>query len=466
MKDLDLLGPDADATSLTLADAEGRRYRLPITPALRAALRPARGAAGRTPGGAGRNPLSPREIQSMLRAGATVDEVVDRTGADPARIESYATPVEAERAYIASRAQGLRVGHVSDAPNLGDLVVDRLAAREVPAHSITWDSVRRDGHPWEVVVTFDAGGQTHEARWSVDLERHVLTALDGESRWLSETDIGDGRRAPLPGTGIFTRGASAHEDERESLLARLSASRGTRNEAAGPEEMAGLDEDADALAEHADAAADHDPGTDAWDEFPGAHPAASHPHEAPDAAVLSLRDHREREDARLREQRSHHPSAAGTPARDEDHPRFEKAEPEPADVSGASDDSPSTVRRVVDALGAAAADEVAATTGGDPGQDADDAAGPDPADPSGRSVSVTAGDATERIALVRARRGEDAGVEPAASADPADRDTAEDAGGSGQDTLDVAVPVAKPKRKGNRRSVPSWDEIVFGTRSD
>lgn len=422
MLDLELLGPDADGSHLTLADAEGRRYRLAVDDALRSVVRPARRPAGvPRPGAAGGAPqpgLRPKEIQSLLRAGVPVEEVAERAGIDEVRAESYAIPVDAERAHVAGRARDLRVGHVSDAPNLGDLVVDRLAQREVDPGTIHWDAVRRDSEPWEVVVTFVAAGRAKEARWNVDLARHVLTATDDEARWLSETELAHTSRRHLNAVDTMTRGprrtaapppGSAADDgpgagaaaspvasvpgaagapgapgtEREELLAQLAASRGTRQAVTDFEddEVVEGGVGAGGGAGFEDEAAGDAVGDDPWrGEIPGAHPAGSHPQDAPDAAVLALPTHSRRSGGGAED----HSAAAHTP--------------EPTDQ---------------------------------------------PAAPGGAPAAA-------------ATQAPDGLREPEPDAEP--------------DTLDVPVPearpAAKPRRKSTRRSVPSWDEIVFGTRSD
>lgn len=62
MKELELLGLQPDGEQLTLNDSEGNRYVLPITDALRAALRRDRQAAD--PSEPDRQ-MSPREIQAL-----------------------------------------------------------------------------------------------------------------------------------------------------------------------------------------------------------------------------------------------------------------------------------------------------------------------------------------------------------------------------------------------------------------
>ncbi|MFH5823043.1 septation protein SepH [Georgenia sp. AZ-5] len=287
MVELELLGLHGDGEHLTLSDVEGRRYRLPIDDALRAAVR--RDRPGLEAMRAGEASLRPKDIQTLIRAGARVEEVAEQSGLSVEHVRRYEGPVLAERAWVVQQAQAQRLGHDSDAPRLGDLVVDRLAARGVPTATLQWDAVRRPGGPWEVLVTFVAGGREREARWHVDLSAHTLHAVDDESRWLSETEVGPtahprrhltpvGARSRLqedadaPGLPALPPAPRVLEQPDEAptdrLLADLAAHRGTRAEVLpGPE-----DDDDDA------------PGPEAY----GAHPAASRPEDATDAHVLAL----------------------------------------------------------------------------------------------------------------------------------------------------------------------------------
>jgi len=307
MVELELLGLHGDGEHLTLTDEDGRRYRVAIDDALRAAVRRDRPKLRHLPTDAD-EPLRPKDIQALIRAGASVAEVAERSGMDEAKVRRYEGPVVAERTWVVQQAQNQRVGHEPDAPRLGDLVLDRLAARGVETRSLDWDAVRHPGSPWEVVATFVAGEREREARWEVDLGTRSLHAVDDEARWLSETEIGtsahprrhlspvgartrvfdveaDGpsRRvapsaaspAPAPSASSASSAAApsagtpAHAgDGTESLLAELAAHRGTRVEVQ-PE----LEPDAGE-------------GEDLWGD--GAHPAASRPEDATDAHVLAL----------------------------------------------------------------------------------------------------------------------------------------------------------------------------------
>lgn len=190
MIELELLGVDSTGERLVLVNAEGERFTLEIDDSLRATVRRSRPTLAATPGAG----MRPKEIQALLRAGATPTEVAEASGMAVEMVEKFAAPVRGEQAWAVERAQNCRVGHDSDAPTLGDLVVDRLAARAVDPGSLQWDAIRRGNEPWEVFVTFVQAAEEREARWSVDLSTGAVRGLNDQARWLTETST----PGPLP----------------------------------------------------------------------------------------------------------------------------------------------------------------------------------------------------------------------------------------------------------------------------
>jgi hypothetical protein len=191
---LRLVGLHDDGEHLVLAGAGGEKFMLPITDALRAAVRrdrPQMEQIRSTSAGF----LPPREIQARVRAGQTAEEIAAESGITVEQVHRYDGPVLAEREFVASQAAATRVGKDDGSPTLGDLVTDRLAARGVDTDSLEWDSARPDGHGWIVSVTFEVGGTERVARWTFDHATHTLHALEDEARWLSETEIAD---EPIP----------------------------------------------------------------------------------------------------------------------------------------------------------------------------------------------------------------------------------------------------------------------------
>ncbi len=61
------------------------------------------------------SPLRPKEIQARIRAGETVDEIADAAGIAVERVRWFEGPVLAERAYIAQQAQAASVRRQGDA---------------------------------------------------------------------------------------------------------------------------------------------------------------------------------------------------------------------------------------------------------------------------------------------------------------------------------------------------------------
>lgn len=186
MIELELLGANGD--QLVMADAEGQRYTLLVDEAVRTAVRRARPAAM----DAGpqlpttQATLPPREIQALMRAGATAAEVASSTGMDVEHIQRFEGPVLAERGWAVEQARACHIGWESDSPVLGDLVIDRLATRGVEPSSLRWDATRQGRDPWRIELRFVQGAEEKEAAWELDLTARSITALDDEARWLTE----------------------------------------------------------------------------------------------------------------------------------------------------------------------------------------------------------------------------------------------------------------------------------------
>ena len=186
MIELELLGANGDR--LVLADDQGERYCVVVDDALRAAVRRARPAAlvpapvTPAPGA----DLRPRDLQALMRAGATAEEIAATTGLAPEHVKRFEGPVLAERAWAVQQARACRIGWEKDSPVLGELVVDRLATRGVEPQSLEWDAVREGRAPWQITLTFVQGAEVKQGRWELDLTARSVSALDDEARWLTE----------------------------------------------------------------------------------------------------------------------------------------------------------------------------------------------------------------------------------------------------------------------------------------
>jgi hypothetical protein len=194
MAELELIGLHDDGEHLVLAAADGQRYRLHIDEPLRAAVRRDRPQLEQVRAEQSGRP-SPKEIQARVRAGQSAEQIADETGVTVEHVRRFEGPVLAEREFVAEQARGTRVGRDVGAPVLGDLVVDRLAARGVDPAAVVWDAYRETGEGWSVVARFRVEDDDREARWTYDAAARAVHAEEDEARWLSETEISDG---PVP----------------------------------------------------------------------------------------------------------------------------------------------------------------------------------------------------------------------------------------------------------------------------
>lgn len=230
---LRFVGPDDDGTSLVLTDAEGeaggQQYLLPIDDRLRAALRPTvaprpESTALRT---ADRPTITPRQVQAMMRAGQDSEEISERIGWDVDRVRKFEPPILAEREFVATTAQAAHVrGRVVDGvfPTLGARVSARLAARGVDPADVRWNATRPEGGTWSVSVHFTAGNKERAAAWTYDAAGRTVEARDDEARWLSE----DEQALPAGALGGFLPGED-QDDDLVSTIRQHNRARGRRS---------------------------------------------------------------------------------------------------------------------------------------------------------------------------------------------------------------------------------------------
>ena len=427
MIELELLGTSSDGESLVLTDAQGERYSVLISDELRGATRRDRPKMDIAPS---RPTLAPRDIQALLRAGATPEEIATKHGMDVAAVERFEAPVQAEKDYALSRARAVRIGE--GGPTMGDLVLDRLAARGVEPSSLDWSATREAGEPWQIIVTFVQGAAEHAAHWYLS-NSSTLEAIDQEAQWLTE------QVSSSPASSIFSpmaRPAPAPDPDeedlrtREALVDQLNAARGKRQKV-----EVDLGDEVDEEAEYLAAIAGDEPDEPAENEpEPSTGPISARIYslasartkvepgtdeDAPASGALVLPTRRQVTGAIPVGVRS---TRDGAQTSSHALPWLSDSAPD-AEASANSDEhrTPALPMRTVSAGGdQAGADAVSTTTGGVP--------------------AVTGGVATTTGAVPTAT-----GSVPA----------------QGPSASRLARNSSSKK---GRRSVPSWDEIVFGSK--
>jgi hypothetical protein len=144
--------------------------------------------------------LRPRDIQARIRAGEAPETVAAAAQTSVDKIMGFATPVLAERAYQAQLAQRASVrrrvatGHVG---NLGAAVTTHLESLDVDPEAVEWDAWRREDGRWTVVAAYPAGGEDRRAAFTYDAAGRFVVADDDEARTL----VGE-RSVPGPDTSV------------------------------------------------------------------------------------------------------------------------------------------------------------------------------------------------------------------------------------------------------------------------
>jgi hypothetical protein len=222
MQDLTLVGLNEDSSKLVLVSDSGEEYTLPVDARLRAALRGDHARLGQLEKKM-ESALRPRDIQARIRAGESPDCVAEAAQTTVDRIMTYASPVLAERAHIAERAQRAslrRKGGEGPARVLAEAVAEQLRSRNVDPETVDWDSWRREDGRWTLVADFRAGERTGHAEFVFDVQGRYVVAEDDDARWLVGEHVAQ-RTAPQqrPATpGATARRLAAVSTEEELPL--------------------------------------------------------------------------------------------------------------------------------------------------------------------------------------------------------------------------------------------------------
>jgi hypothetical protein len=368
------------------------------------------------------SPLRPKEIQARIRAGETVEEIADAAGIAIERVRWFEGPVLAERAYVADQAQSASVrrhGDSAPGPRLGEVVAQRLSAIGSDPDDTRWDAKKRGDGSWQVQLTFTSGDAPHVAEWLFDpRRRHVLPVDDNAARMsLPGSELPE-PPAPLPGEATVTR-----------LAPRLTATAGRSPASQEPGVHSAV----------AHGAPSHSaPSHGAPSQGAPSHNAPSPGAGSPGAG-------------------SHSAGAHGAPAGDGPGNRPRAERPGPGRHSGADIASPGPAPS---APAAPAASVPASAAPSAPAEAGSEASRPAAAERNPWTRSAGRKAASAQRGTASAERGNRPAAAPPAEAEPAagpdDSGQAESAAGQ------TGRSGRKPPR-GKRSSVPSWDEIMFGS---
>jgi hypothetical protein len=177
-----------DGRALVLTDEVGRLLALPLDDRVTSVVRTGGSASTRSVSdpAPGEPPpsLSPRDIQTRIRAGESADEVARIAGVPVDRVLRYAGPVLQERAMLAQHARRTKLRTSELGASLAAVVDARLDQHGVDGEKISWDAYRRDDGCWRIVASWPSGKATAQAVWELDRTRCVVTPHDDMANYL------------------------------------------------------------------------------------------------------------------------------------------------------------------------------------------------------------------------------------------------------------------------------------------
>jgi len=233
MRTARLVGLSLDGKSLIVATEDGEELQIAADDRLRAAIRGDRPRLGQLEIEMNTS-LSPRDIQTRIRAGASLEDVTRMAGIPLDRVERFAAPVLAEREHIAAVAMSASVrrrGETSGHRSLRITVTERLVNRGVDIDTVTWDSYRLDDGRWAVTADYTSGTDSRHACFTYDPRSRFSVAANDEARRL----LGEQPTGPQSVRRRPADAAPGGEDTEPTvdLSDELALVRATREPAAG-----------------------------------------------------------------------------------------------------------------------------------------------------------------------------------------------------------------------------------------
>ncbi|HEV7191874.1 MAG TPA: septation protein SepH [Jatrophihabitantaceae bacterium] len=181
MRQLRFVGPGRDRDHVILETADGgEQFVLYIDAQVRDAVRsdlPRLHPAPPEPPA----PISPREIQMRVRAGASPQDIADANEMPIDRVLRFASPVIEERGRVAQEARRARARRgTGDGQTVvfGDAVDMRFSAHGIEPSSVNWDARRREDGQWIVSAAWLGGDAERMADWAFHLTTRSVTPMD------------------------------------------------------------------------------------------------------------------------------------------------------------------------------------------------------------------------------------------------------------------------------------------------
>ncbi len=195
MRELKVVGLDVDGKRIICESADStEKFVLRADDRLRAAVRGDQAGSGQTQIDVEvTTVLRPKEIQSRIRAGASVEQVAAASGMDIERVDRFAHPVLLERARAAELATAAHPV-LADGPSvltLLETVTTALVARGLDPEATSWDAWRNEDGRWTVQLSWKAGRSDNVAHFRFAPGAHggTVSAFDDAASELIDPDF-------------------------------------------------------------------------------------------------------------------------------------------------------------------------------------------------------------------------------------------------------------------------------------
>jgi hypothetical protein len=210
--ELRLDGKTEDGLYLSLHDNDGNEFTVRVSDTLRATVNQQRLMAVPTND---EPTVSIKEIQRLLRAGQTAEQIARDNNTTIEKVERFAGPILSERIYIIDQAQQIviRKEGARDAVTLFGTVISRLAPRNIDSSELSWDTWRLEDGTWTLELHYPNSSGIGIAQWNFDSILRTVTSMDENARWMMGDDPAP-RQLPTP---ALVPTESSHPSERRII---------------------------------------------------------------------------------------------------------------------------------------------------------------------------------------------------------------------------------------------------------
>jgi hypothetical protein len=137
--------------------------------------------------------VSPREIQSMLRSGLSVDEVAAASGSSAEHVARFEGPIAAELAFVLERALAVPVVGDGADSSFGSEITARIASQG--GQVVRWQAYRTNDE-WVVGARCVLGDVEEDATWSFNPRKMTLVPSNASAVRISKSESVDAALFP------------------------------------------------------------------------------------------------------------------------------------------------------------------------------------------------------------------------------------------------------------------------------